>query len=170
MISDKMTKAINVQIVNELFSSNAYLAIASYMDSLGLKVLAKRFFQQSEEERVHAMKLLKYLLDVGVNVVIGSIPEPKNQFESVEDAVTSSLRQEEVVTRQINDLMTLAHQENDYATASFLKWFIDEQVEEIATVSELLQLVKLAGEERILMVEDRLMRMGVMPDTQDEPS
>jgi len=167
IISKKMEESLNVQIVNELFSSNAYLAIAAYMDSLGLKVMANRFFLQSEEERDHALKLLKYLLSVGAGVRIGAIPEPKNSFKSVEDAVECSLTQEEVVTKQINDLMTLAHKEDDYATASFLKWFVDEQVEELSTVGDLLQLIRLAGPERILMVEDRLLRMGFEPEAEE---
>lgn len=160
LISKEMQDKINEQIVHELFSSNAYLGIASYCDSLGLKVLAGRFFEQSEEERGHALKFLQYLLDVGAKVEMGAIPQPKSDFKSVEEAVKTALEQEVTVTNQINALMALAQKEDDYATASFLKWFIDEQVEEVATIGDLLQLVQLAGDDRILMVEDRLMRTG----------
>ncbi|MDK2971561.1 MAG: bacterioferritin [Candidatus Sumerlaeota bacterium] len=168
-ISKKMQDGINQQIVNELFSSNAYLAIAGYMDSQGLKVLAAHYLEQSAEERTHAMKLLHYLLDVGASLSIGAIPEPQNKFKSVEEAVKSALDQEEIVTTQINDLMGLAHTQKDYATVSFLQWFVDEQVEEISTASELLQLVRLAGSERILLVEDRLMKTGTAPLATKEP-
>ncbi len=158
-----MTGALNEQIVHELHSSNAYIALAGYFDSLGLKALARRFFIQSDEERDHAMKFVNYLMDVGQQVQVAAIPDTKSVFASVEEGVAAALEQEERVTAQINDLMALAHDEKDYATASFLQWFIDEQVEEIATVSELLQLVRLAGPDRVLMVEERLMRMGFEP-------
>ncbi len=163
MISKKMTKALNEQIVHELYSSNAYIALAGYFDSLGLKAMSRRFFVQSDEEREHAMKFVNYLMDVGAPVAVGAIPESKSSYASVEAGVSAALEQEERVTAQINDLMALAHEEKDYATASFLQWFIDEQVEEIATVTELLQLVRLAGPDRILMVEERLMRMEGAP-------
>jgi len=160
MISDSLTKSINEQIANELYASNSYLQIAAYFDALGLKVLAAFFFRQSDEERMHAMKLLKYLLEVGKKVKFGQIKAAKADYKSPEDAIQTSLDQEIVVTNQINSLMKEATTNNDYATQSFLKWFVDEQVEEVASMSDLLQLVKLAGEERILMVEDRLLRAG----------
>ena len=169
IISKKMAKMLNEQIVHELYSSNAYLAIASYMNSLGLTVLSKRFFIQSDEERMHALKFIRYMLDVGAPVQIGAVKEAANTFKSVEAAIELALKQEEWVTELINNLMAQAHGDKDYATASFLKWFIDEQVEEIATTGELLQLVRLAGEERILMVEERLMRMGITPDATSAP-
>jgi ferritin len=168
-ISQKMQDGINQQIVNELYSSNAYLAIAGYMDSEGLKVLAAHYLKQSAEERAHAMKLLHYLLDVGASVFVGAIPEPQNTFKSVEEAVKSALVQEELVTRQINDLMDLAHSDKDYATVSFLQWFVDEQVEEVSSASDLLQLIRMAGKDRILLVEDRLMRTGTQPIATEEP-
>lgn len=164
MISDRMEKAINEQIGHELFSSHAYLMIAAHMDSLGLKVLAAKFFQQSEEERMHAMKFLRYLLDAGASVRIPAVAAPKVKIGSVLDGVELSLRQELEITRLINGLLALAHEEKDYATASFLKWFIDEQVEEVAWVSDLIQLIRHAGEHHLLIVENRLMHMGIQPD------
>jgi ferritin len=160
MISDSLAKSINEQIANELYASNSYLQIAAYFDGLGLKVLAAFFFTQSDEERVHATKLLKYLLEVGKKVKFGAIKAGKADYKSPEDAIQTALDQEIVVTNQINALMKEATTNNDYATQSFLKWFVDEQVEEVASMSDLLQLVKLAGEERILLVEDRLLRAG----------
>ena len=158
MVSQKIIDAFNAQIVNELHASNSYLAIASAMEDWGLRVLGAHFFQQSLEERDHALKLLRYLLDVGVKPQIGAIPQPNNAVASVEEAVASALSQEQEVTRQINAMMAIAHEEKDYATASFLKWFVDEQVEEMASMSELLQLIRLAGSQNLLLVEERLLR------------
>jgi ferritin len=158
MILPVIEKAINEQIANELYASNSYLQVASYFDGRGLKVLASKFFEQSAEERTHALKFLHYLLEVGGTVTIGAIPQPNATFASVEDAIARSLKQEQTVTGQINALMRLAHENHDYPTASLLKWFIDEQVEEEASMSELLQLVRLAGDSNLLLVEERLLR------------
>src|SRR5690606_29273740 len=157
---DSLAQSINDQIANELHASNSSLHIAAYFDGLGLKVLASFFFRQSDEERMHATKLLKYLLEVGKKVKFGQIKAAKSDYKSPEDAIQTALDQEIVVTNQINALMKEATANNDFATQSFLKWFVDEQVEEVSSMSDLLQLVKLAGEERILLVEDRLLRAG----------
>ncbi len=167
MISEGMERAINEQIGHELYSSHAYLMIAAHMDSLGLKVLAAKFFQQAAEERMHAMKFLRYLLDAGATVRVPAVPAPTVEPASVLDGVELSLRQELEVTRLINGLLALAHEEKDYATASFLKWFIDEQVEEVAWVSDLIQLIRHAGEQHLLIVENRLMHMGIKPEGED---
>lgn len=163
MISDRMAQALNAQIGHELFSSNAYLNIACHMDTLGLKVLAAKFFQQSAEERMHAMKFLRYMLDAGAEVAVPEIPAAPVVSGTVLAATELALRQELEITRLINGLLKLAHEENDYATASFLKWFIDEQVEEIAMVTDLIQLLNHAGEAHLLLVENRLMHMGINP-------
>jgi ferritin len=163
MIEKEVQEALNEQITNELYASNAYLAVASYMDVQGLKVLAAFFFSQSEEERTHAMKLLHYLLDVDGKVRIAAVPEPANVFDSVEDAVRASLDHEITVTGQIHRLMDLAHEHKDYATVSFLKWFVDEQVEEQASMNDLLALIRHAGPNNLLLVEDRLMKQGISP-------
>lgn len=163
MIKPQVQDSINAQIVNELYASNAYLSVAAYMDGQGLKVLAAFFFRQSDEERMHATKLLHYLLDVQGDVKIGAVPAPPLEFASVEAAIAASLEQEITVTNQINAMMTIAHETRDYATASFLKWFVDEQVEEQSSMSDLLQLVRRAGPHNLLLVEDRLMKQGVNP-------
>lgn len=160
MISNQMSDAINRQIANELHASNSYLSIASYMEGEGYRVLGAHFFRQSEEEREHALKLLRYLLDVGAKVRIDAIPSVQPAFASPAAAVKAALDQELEVTSQINALMALAQKEDDFASASFLKWFVDEQVEEVASMSELLQLLERAGDQHILLVEDRLLRQG----------
>lgn len=166
MISDRMERALNEQIGHELFSSHAYLMIAANMDAMGLKVLAAKFFQQSAEERDHAMKFLKYMLDAGATVAIPEVPAPIIKASTVLENVELSLKQELEITKMINGLLKLAHEESDYATASFLKWFIDEQVEEVAWVSDLIQLIKHAGEAHLLIVENRLMHQGITPDSE----
>ncbi len=151
-------EGLNQQIVNEMHASLQYLAIASYFDSEGLPVLAAHFNRQSNEERAHALKFVKYLHDAGTRPVFKSIPDVRNDFKSATDAVQCALEGEVKVTNQINDLVGLSHKENDYMTHTFLQWFVTEQLEEVSTVSTLLQVIKHAGPS-LLLVEDYVRRM-----------
>ncbi len=145
MISSAMNRQLNDQIDSELLACQAYLAMACVLDGMALKGLAARFRKQSEEERGHAMKILDYVLEVGATVTLGALPAPKAKFASVVAIAEAALAHEEKVTQQINDLVALAEKEKDYATRSFLQWFVDEQVEEIASATHFLQLAKMAG-------------------------
>ncbi len=161
MISKNLLKKMNEQIVHELFASNAYLATACHLDDQDLRVLSAYFMKHSAEERDHALKIVNYLLEIGAPVKIGAIPEPKSDFASVREAVEHGLESEKHVTALINELMTIAHEDNDYASISFLRWFVDEQVEEEAQMQELLGLIKHAGDQHMLLVEDRLLKKGI---------
>ena len=156
MISAKMTKALNEQVTNELGASHKYLTMAYSFDHMGLKIFAQRFIQQSDEERMHAMKIAKFICDVGGEVAIGSMGSLKGNYSSAKAIVKAALDSELTVTKQINDLVALSEKEKDYATNSFLKWFVDEQVEEVSSMTELLQLITMAGEQNLFAVETRL--------------
>ena len=152
MISTTMNAKLNDQIGAEFAAAHAYLAMSCAFDRMALKVLAKRFLKQHDEERGHAMKILHYVQEVGGTVSLEAISKPKKDYKSMEAIVSTALQNEKDITAKINDLVGLADKEKDYATRSFLQWFVDEQVEEISTMSELLNLVKLAGD-NMLQVE-----------------
>lgn len=152
IISEKLQDAINTQIGNEFGASMEYLQIASYFEADDMLKLAGIFFQQADEERFHAMKLLRYVLDAGGTVQIPAITKPRVNFESPADAVQTALTWEETVTQQINNLMHTAVEERDYISQEFLKWFINEQLEEIAKMSSILNIIKRAGD-NILIAE-----------------
>jgi ferritin len=118
-----------------------------------LQLLAKIFFEQSEEEREHAMKFVRYILDTQGTLRIPAIPAAKYEFNSAEEAVAAALSWEKEVTGQINDLMKIAYEENDYLAQSFLQWYVDEQLEEITKMDQLLSVVQRAGERNLIMVE-----------------
>jgi ferritin len=160
-MNEKLCKAINEQITNELFASNSYLAISIYLDTQDLPVLTQFFLNQADEERMHSLKLMRYLMEIDAAVEITEIPKPKNQFDSVLAAMDEVLELEVKTTDDINNLMTLAKETSEHATVSFLQWFVDEQVEEMATMRELRGLVRRAGETQLLLVEDRLLKKGV---------
>ncbi|MDX1952151.1 MAG: ferritin [Verrucomicrobiota bacterium] len=156
LISKAMNAALNQQIGNEFAASLQYVSIAAHFSSEGLPVFARHFFKQSAEEREHAMKFVKYIVDAGGVVEIPSIASPTATFKTAEQAVELSLHQEQLVTQQINKLVALAIQESDHITQAFLSWFLTEQLEEVSSMDNLLKMVQRAGEDRLLYVESFL--------------
>lgn len=166
LVSAKIVEAFNAQIGHELGASHQYLAIASYFDNEDLSELAAFFFRQADEEREHAMKFVRFLLEADGKVSIPAISAPKSDFETAEEAVQASLDWEKEVTQQIYDLMGLSQVENNYIAQRFLDWFVTEQLEEVSSMSTLLGIVKRAGEGNLLYVEDYLSRHGIAQDAE----
>lgn len=157
LISDSLNEAMNKQIGSELGASNQYLKIASYFDAEDLPELASFFFRQSDEEREHAMKFVDYILDTGGQVQIPAIPAAPGSIGSAEEAAQMALDWEMEVTRQINNLMDMAIEEKDHIAQDFLRWFVDEQREEVSTMDEMRGVIRRAGDQ-LLFVEDYLAR------------
>ncbi|MGB7876161.1 MAG: ferritin [Anaerolineales bacterium] len=152
-ISKAMSDLMNAQVGNELGASNQYLQIASYFDGESLSKLAKFFYDQSEEEREHALKFVHFLMEVGAELSVPSIPATNTDVGSAENAFEMSLGWEQEVTSQINAMMDQAIQEKNYASQAFLQWFVTEQVEELSTMEGMLDVVRKTGEKNLLMVE-----------------
>lgn len=164
LISNALEQAINDQIGREFGANLQYVNIASYFDADDLPELAAFFYRQAEEEKMHAMKFVKYIIDAGGQVRIPSIEGPKYNFKSAEEAVNAALDWELEVTKQINALMDLAIKENDHIAQDFLRWFVTEQLEEVSTMETLLNVVRRA-KDNILWVEDYLARNPIVQDT-----
>jgi len=160
LASDKLIQAFNQQIGNEMGASMQYIAIASYFDSETLPELAKFFYRQSEEERTHAMRFVKFINDVSGKVEIPALPAPKADFASADEAVAKALEWEEEVTRQIYDLVEIARGDRSYVAVRFLDWFVEEQLEEVTSMTDLLAVIRRAGSDRLLFVEEYLSRQG----------
>ena len=156
LISKAMNAAINAQIGREFGAEMQYVQIASYFDGQGLPMLSRHFFRQAEEEREHAMKFVRHLLDANATVEVPTIPAPQSAFASAEQAVEKALTWEVEVTKQINELVDLAVKERDHITKSFLDWFTHEQLEEVSSMETLLRMVRRAGEQGLLFVENYL--------------
>lgn len=155
-LSSKMVEELNAQLGRELSAANQYLAMAIHLDQRSLKELANFFYLQADEEREHAMKFLHYLLQANDQPLIPSIPQPVADFESLEQIAEMGLAQEQGVTRCIHELVDLALSEKDHTTNRFLQWFVEEQLEEEATFSELLDVVRQS--ENLLLVEQYVFR------------
>ena len=158
-LSQKLNAAINQQIGREFGASLQYTSIGAYFSEEGLLELADFFNQQADEERAHALRFAKYLLDSGGHLEIPAIGAPKHAFKSVVEAVKLSLSWEEEVTRQINRLVTLAVKAKDPTTQNVLNWFLNEQIEEVATMETLLKVARRAGE-NVLLVDEFIARQG----------
>ena len=152
LISAQLNAAINAQIGNELSNSNQYVSIAAYFEAEGLSLLAKVFFTQADEERDHAMRFVRFVLDAGGRVEVPAIPEPRNRFESAVDAAQLAYDSEDRTTRQIYDLVDLAASERNHITSNFLQWFVSEQLEEMASADKRLSVIKRSGP-NLLMIE-----------------
>ena len=159
LISRELAKAFNQQIGHEFGASMQYVSIGAHFQQRQLQLLAKLFFDQAEEERQHAMKFVKYLLDTKGDLQIPAIPPPVPAFASAEEAVQAALTWEQEVTKQITALMDLAVKQNDYLAQSFLQWFIDEQLEEVVKMDRLLGVIRQSGERNLLMVEAYLVHV-----------
>ncbi|RKP55345.1 ferritin [Cohnella endophytica] len=130
MLNDSLSKALNDQLNYELYSAHVYLAIAAYCSGESLDGFANFFMVQAEEEKFHAMKIYKYLNDRGKRVTMAGMDTPLNEYKSTLDAFEHAFEHEQEVTRRIYHLSDLAMNDREHATIQFLKWFIDEQVEE----------------------------------------
>ena len=158
LIQQEVADALNVHMGREFSAHFQYLSLSAWFDEQGLPELAGFFETQAAEEHVHAMKFWRYIQDAGAAMEIPSVERPRSRFETADDAVSAAVGWEVTVTKHIDDLVGLARHHSDYATEAFLQWFVTEQVEEIATMSQLQQVVRRAGEANLLLVEDYVAR------------
>lgn len=143
MLSKNIEKMLADQVNFEIYSAYIYLAMGAYSDSIDMPGAANWFKIQWEEEIFHANKLYDYLLERDGRQIFAAIPQPQSEWESLQKAFEGALTHEQLVTSRINDIMAQAEQEKDYATRSFLQWFVDEQVEEESNVRELIRQIKM---------------------------
>ncbi len=156
MVSKKVLKLLNDQIVLESDSSQIYLAMASWAEHNAFRGTAAYMFRQAEEERKHMHKIIRFLLDTGERAEIPGITEPQADYRDIEEIFKESLRHEQLVTASIHKIFTVARDNNDYAVTSFLKWFVDEQVEEEQTAQRALDIIRLAGKASIYLADKEI--------------
>jgi len=145
MIHPKIEKALNEQINAEMFSAYLYLAMVAYFQDKNLNGFANWMTVQNQEETFHAMKFFRYVSERGGRVTLDAIEKPQFEWESPLAAMEAAQKHEAYITGRINGLVDLAITEKDHATASFLGWFVDEQVEEEDSVNEVVQKLRLLG-------------------------
>jgi len=166
MPTQSFADALNEQIANEFAASQQYVAAAVYYDAETLPRLAAFFYRQALEEREHAMMMIRYLLDVGEQVRIPDIKAQQTSFADGSAPVRMALQQEQRVSDEIFALFELARELKDYRAEQFLQWFVKEQVEEVALVSDLLNVVE-RSRENLLLAEDYIAREKLGEESSD---
>ncbi len=156
MLKEKMNQALNAQINKEFYSAYLYLAMSVYFEDNNLPGFANWMRVQFQEEQFHGFKFFDYVHERGGKVTLDAIEKPQVDFEGIVDVYEETLKHEKMITKSVEDLMELAVAEKDYATQSFLHWFIDEQVEEEATVEEIINQLKMVdGKGQAILMFDR---------------
>ena len=142
MPAESFVSRLNEQIGHEFAAHQQYVAIAVHYDAETLPQLARFFYRQALEERDHAMMMVQYLIDADADVVIPGVTAPKTSFDDIVTPVALALQQEKNVSELINALAATAREAGDFTSEQFTPWFIKEQVEEVATMSDLLRVVE----------------------------
>ncbi|HEX4688170.1 MAG TPA: ferritin [Nocardioides sp.] len=167
MPTSRFVTRLNEQVGNELAAHNQYLACAIHYDAMTMPQMATHFYAQALEERSHALMMVQYLLDTGAEVAIPAIEAPVSSFADVVAPVELAWEQEKRVTTQINELLVIAREESDFASEQFLQWFVKEQVEEVASMADLLAVVR-RNAAALESIEEYVAREGGTPG--DDPS
>ncbi len=160
MADQSFAAALNEQIANEFAAHQQYIGAAVYYESETLPRLAAFFYRQAVEERNHAMMMVQYLLDASEEVRIPDIESKLTRFDDVVAPVRMALDQEKRVTDEINALFKLARETDDFQAEQFMQWFVKEQVEEVATMTDLLTVIERSADSPLL-VEEYLAREGL---------
>jgi len=155
MMNKKMLKAFNESVVAETYNAYLYLSMAAYFESLGLKGFTNWMKCQAQEELTHAMLFFKHIVERGGRVELGPIGAPPTEWKSPQAAFEAAYTHEQKTTARINGLVDLAEAEKDRMAMPVLQWFVNEQIEEEASTSEVASNLKLAGDGSGLFLLDR---------------
>jgi ferritin len=165
MINKNVEKAINDQIVVEGYSSNLYLAMASWCEANGFAGAAKFLFVHADEERMHMLKFIHYVNDRGGHSVVPALKAPPKDYKDIFKLFDEIMKHEEYVTECINSLVEVSMKERDFTTANFLQWYVTEQVEEESLFRNIQDKINLLGKEKsgFYLVDKELEGMAVAP-------
>jgi len=148
MLSNKVSNALNAQIELEASSSQYYLAMASWAETQGLNGISAFLYGHADEERMHMLKLIKFVNERGGHGVVPSLKQPPATFKSVKSVFEEILKHEIKVTNEINGLVDITLKEKDYTTHNFLQWYVGEQIEEEALARQIVDKLKLIGDDK----------------------
>ena len=159
-MAQKFLKLLNTQVAHEYAAHQQYVAMGVWFDSQALPQFARFFYRQALEERNHAMMIVQYLLDRNAEAIIPGIDPPKNDFADIVEPVALALQQEKKVSGAFDELAEVAVVEADHKGFYFVQWFLKEQIEEVATMTDLLKTVE-RSKDTPLLIEDFLAREAV---------
>ncbi len=171
MLKKPVLKALNEQIAKEMYSSNLYLSMAVYFHSINLNGFANWMRVQAQEETFHAMRFFDYVIERGDKSIVSALDAPPAAWKSPLDAFEEVYKHEQFVTASINNIADIALENRDHATGTFLQWFINEQVEEEANASDILERVRMIGDfyGGLLMLDAELKTRVFVPPVIAQP-
>ncbi len=155
----KLLEICNRQIEREAYSSNLYLAMATWAETKGLEGISQWLYAQSDEERDHMMRFIKYVSERGEHAVIPALEKPPIDYGSVKEMFDEVLKHEKFVTQSINEIVAMATELNDYAMLNWIQWFIAEQFEEETSVQAVIDKLELLGDKNLYLFDRDIMSM-----------
>ena len=167
MLSKNMESALNAQIRIESESSQVYLAMASFAEVQGFEGVASFMYSQSDEERMHMLKFVKYINERGGHAIVSELSKPPVEYGSLKEMFEKLFQHEVKVSKTINDLVHISLQEQDYATHNFLQWYVAEQIEEEALARTILDKINLIGDDKggLYLFDRDVQAITVKPST-----
>lgn len=159
MLKKKVEDICNRQVEREGYSSNLYLAMAIWAETSGFGGIAEWLYAQSDEEKMHMMKFIRYINERGGKTVIPAFKKPPAEYKNIEEMFKEVLKHEEFVTASINEIVELTLQEKDYSTHNFLQWFVMEQVEEESSVRTIIDKLQLIGKNNLYQFDRDIMNL-----------
>ncbi len=170
MLNEKVEKVLNKQIELELFSSQLYLAMASWAEKKGYNGSANFLYAHSDEEREHMLKLFHYVNDRNGHAIVPPVEQPKSEYESIQAVYEEIYEHEKMISSEINNLVGVCYEEKDFTTANFLQWYVEEQIEEESLFSTVLDKLNLLGGDkaRLYMFDNEMERLALAESASEE--
>lgn len=159
MLRKKVEDICNRQVEREGYSSNLYLAMASWAETKGFSGVAGWLYAQSDEERIHMLKFIKYINERGGKAIMPSLKKPPVDYKDVEELFKDVLKHEEFITASINEIVALTLEEKDFTTNNFVQWFVNEQVEEEKNARTILDKLHLVGKNNMYQFDRDIMSL-----------
>jgi ferritin len=166
MLSKKLENKLNEQVQKEAYSSNLYLAMASWAEANGYAGIAQWLYAQSEEERLHMLKFMHYINERGGLALVSSLDTPPKDHNTIKKLFEEVLKHEQFITDSINSIVAATIEEKDYTTHNWIQWFVNEQIEEEARVNEILDKLKLVGESNMYIFDRDIITLRVTGATE----
>ncbi len=164
MLSKKVEEMLNAQVEKEGYSSQLYLAMASWAESEGYEGISSWFYAQADEERDHMLRIIRYINERGGNAIVSEIKKPPKSYPGILQVFNDVMEHEQFISASINDIVALCVEEKDYTTHNWLQWFVAEQIEEESSVQAILDKLKLVGESSMYLFDRDIMNMRGNPD------
>ena len=159
MLKQRIEDVLNEQVTKEAYSSALYLAMASWCEKKGFAGIANWMYTQSDEERIHMLKFIKYINERGGHAIVSEIKQPPVEQGSVKEMFEAVLKHEEYITDSINQIVGITIEEKDFTTNNWIQWFVNEQIEEESNVTHILDKLNMLGSENIYLFDRDIMSL-----------